>query len=82
MAAPDTGATPAQVHRASINALNRRDLGATAQVVKTARYRENCVGFTKGFVDWEGAKASLIQVWKGLPDLRVDLDSVPRQGTW
>ena len=42
----------------------------------SARYRENCVGFTHGFVDWEEAKKSVRQVWKGLPDLRVELDQI------
>ncbi len=44
------------------------------------RYRENCVGFTKGFVDWTQAKASIQQVWKGLPDLRVELPHVTTNG--
>jgi len=44
--------------------------------VDSARYRENCVGFTHGFVDWEEAKKSVRQVWKGLPDLRVELDQI------
>ena len=46
----------------------------------SARYRENCVGFTHGFVDWEEAKKSVRQVWKGLPDLRVELDQILASG--
>jgi hypothetical protein len=40
------------------------------------RYRESCIGFTKGFVNWDQAKASILQVSKGLPDLRVELPYV------
>lgn len=52
-------------------ALNSRDLDAAAQLIDTKRYRENCVGFTHGFVDWEESKRSIRQVWRGLPNLRV-----------
>ena len=45
-----------------------------------ARYRENCVGFTHGFVDWEKAKESVRQVWKGLPDLSVELAQILADG--
>ena len=44
------------------------------------RYRENCVGFTHGFVDWQEAQKSVRQVWKGLPDLRVELDQILASG--
>jgi predicted ester cyclase len=43
-------------------------------------YRENCVGFTHGFVDWDQAKESIRQVWKGLPDLRVELAHIAADG--
>ena len=63
-------------YAAFLDALNRQDLDAAARVVDTARYRENCVGFTPGFVGWEDATTSIRRVWQGLPDLRVDLDVV------
>src|SRR5579862_477386 len=44
------------------------------------RYRENCVGFTHRLVDWEEAKASIRQVWKVLPDMRVELHNVLATG--
>ncbi len=66
-------ANPAGVYRIFLDALNDQDLAAAARVVDTDRYRENCVGFTKGFVGWEDAQASLREVWKGLPDLHVDI---------
>ena len=70
------GADPAAVYRAFLEALNAQDLAAAARVVDTAHYRENCVGFTKGFVGWEDAQASLREVWKGLPNLRVEITDV------
>src|ERR1700757_5197527 len=76
MSAPgqDPGIGAADVYRGFIDAVNRQDLQEAARFVDAARYRENCVGFTRGFVDWEEAKKSVRQVWKGLPDLRVELD--------
>lgn len=61
------------VYRNFLDALNRQDLEAAAGYVEPAAYRENCVGFTRGFVGWEDAKTSVRSVWQGLPDLRVDL---------
>ena len=74
------GISAADVYRGFIDAVNRQDLEAAARFVDAARYRENCVGFTHGFVDWEEAKKSVRQVWKGLPDLRVDLTQVLGSG--
>ena len=71
---PDTGA--ANVYRGFIEAVNRQDLEGAGRFVDAARYRENCVGFTRGFVDWGQAKESVRQVWKGLPDLRVELAQI------
>jgi predicted ester cyclase len=65
--------TPADIYRGFIDAVNDKDLDAAGRFVDPSRYRENCVGFTRGFVDWEHAKASIRQVWKGLPDLRAEL---------
>lgn len=73
MAADAAERDPGEVYRRFLDALNAKDFAAAEQVVDTSRYRENCVGFTKGFVDWEQATASLRQVWKGLPDLRVEV---------
>jgi predicted ester cyclase len=70
----------ADVYRGFIDAVNRQDLEEAARFVDAARYQENCVGFTHGFVDWEEAKNSVRQVWKGLPDLRVELDEVVASG--
>ena len=76
--APDTSA--ADVYRGFIDAVNRQDLEEAARFVDAARYRENCVGFTHGFVDWQEAQKSVRQVWKGLPNLRVELDQILASG--
>ena len=75
---PDTGA--AGVYKGFIEAVNRQDLEGAGRFINAARYRENCVGFTRGFVGWEQAKKSVRQVWKGLPDLRVQLAQVLADG--
>jgi hypothetical protein len=78
MSAPGQGAdiSAADVHLGFIDAVNCQDLKEAARFVDAARYRENCVGFTRGFVDWQEAQKSVRKVWKGLPDLRVELDQV------
>lgn len=70
----------ADIYRSFIEALNRQDLNAAAKFVNVERYRENCIGFTRGFVGWEEAKNSIRQVWQGLPNLRVELSSVAPTG--
>jgi predicted ester cyclase len=70
----------AEVYRGFIEAVNRQDLEAAGRFVDATRYRENCVGFTHGFVGWDEAKASVRQVWKGLPDLRVELAQILADG--
>jgi predicted ester cyclase len=71
-----TSGAPDEVYRGFLEAVNRQDLDAAEAFIDVERYRENCVGFTHGFVGWEEAKASVRQVWKGLPDLRVELHDV------
>ena len=61
------------VYRRFLDALNAKDLTAAEPCVDVASYRENCVGFTPGWVDWIEARASLVPIWKAIPDLRVDL---------
>ena len=68
------------MYRGFPDALNRQDLVAAAAHVDTPRYREDCVGYTKGAVAREEATASLRQIWVGLPDLRVELTSVAAEG--
>ena len=80
MAGDVLGTKTADVYRGFIEAVNRQDLDTAARLVDQQRYRENCVGFTRGFVNWEEAKASIRQVWKGLPDMRVELQNVLETG--
>lgn len=55
------------VYRGFIEAVNNKDLDTADAFVDPVRYRENCIGFTRGYVDWEAAKVSIQRVWKGLP---------------
>ena len=70
----------ADIYRGFIDAVNSKDLGAADQFVDASRYRENCIGFTRGFVDREQSKASIRQVWQGLPDLRAELPHIMADG--
>ena len=70
----------ADVYQGFIDAVNSKDLAAADRFVEASAYRENCIGFTRGFVDWEQAKRSIRQVWKGLPDLRVELPHIMADG--
>jgi predicted ester cyclase len=80
MTADMLGERTADVYRRFIDAVNRQDLEAAGRLVDAERYRENCVGFTRGRVSWEEAQNSIRQVWQGLPDLRVDLHHVVATG--
>lgn len=75
-----TDEDPRRVYRDFITALNAQDLEAAAGLVDVSRYREDCVGFTGGFVDWPKATTSLQKIWLGLPDLRVELETVAADG--
>jgi predicted ester cyclase len=70
----------AEVYRGFLDAVNRQDLQAAETFVDVARYRENCVGFTRGFVAWDEARDSIRTVWKGIPDLHVELHEVMADG--
>ena len=73
-------ATADGVYRGFIDAVNRGDLDAAERFVDVERYRENCVGFTHGFVDWGQARESVRQVWKGIPDLHAELAHILADG--
>ena len=68
--------TAAEVYRGFLEAVNRQDLDEAERFIDVDNYRENCVGFTHGFVAWDEAKSSIRTVWKGLPDLHVELHEV------
>ena len=76
---PDTSAVgsvrsdPAVVYRRFLDALNVQDLSAAEQCVNVDDYRENCVAFTPGWVNWADARSSLEPIWKAIPDLKVEL---------
>ena len=68
------------VYRGFLDAVNRQDLPAAETFVDVTRYQENCVGFTRGFVAWDEARESVRTVWKGIPDLHVELHEVLADG--
>ncbi len=70
---PRRSTDPSAVYRGLLDALNRYDLDAAEQYIDLGRYREDCVGFTRGRVDWQDARASVSQVMKGIPDLSVEI---------
>ena len=70
----------AEVYRGFLDAVNRQDLRAAETFVDVTRYQENCVGFTRGFVAWDKAMESVRTVWKGIPDLHVELHQVLADG--
>jgi predicted ester cyclase len=70
----------AEVYRGFLEAVNRQDLDEAERFIDVGTYRENCVGFTRGFVAWDEAKKSVRTVWKGLPDLHVELHEVLGDG--
>lgn len=72
----DGAGEAADVYLGFLEAINHQDLDAAERFVDVGRYREDCVGFTGGFVPWTEAKASLQKIWQGLPDLRVELAEV------
>jgi predicted ester cyclase len=61
-------------------ALNHGDLEGAEFFVDVGRYREECIAFTQGWVNWTDAKSSMKAVWQGLPDLRVELTDVMEDG--
>lgn len=75
-----TPSDPAGVYRSFLAALNDQDLVAAAGWVDVERYREDCVGFTGGFVGWDDATKSLRSVWRGIPDLHARLDHLVADG--
>lgn len=70
----------AGVYRGFLDAVNRQDLRAAETFADVARYQENCVGFTRGFVAWDEVRESVRTVWKGIPDLHVELHEVLADG--
>ena len=80
IANPEVNMDNIAIYQGFIDAVNNKDLDAADQFVDVSRYRENCIGFTRGYVDWEQSKASIRQVWKGLPDLRAELPHIMADG--
>ena len=74
--------TALETYRGFIDALNTYDLERAADFVDAERYRETCIGYIRGMVDWDQARESMRKVWQGLPDLRVDLVHIASSGDY
>ena len=75
-----TGEENKRVYERYIELLNAQDFGALDEVVDPGRYREICVGFTRGWVDLPEAVASLEKVVGGIPDLNARIDDMVAEG--
>lgn len=69
-----------RVYARYIELLNARDYGSLREVVAPERYREVCVGFTPGWVDFPEAVTSLRKVVTGIPDLNARIDDCVTEG--
>ena len=65
-----------RIYRRYIEILNTQDFGALPEVTDTERYKEICVGFTKGWVKMEEAIISLKKVLKGIPNLNAQIEEI------
>ncbi len=63
-----------------VDLLNRQDFETMRREVIADDYREVCVGFTPGWVDYEDGVASLKQVLVGIPDLRAEIIDSAAEG--
>lgn len=77
----DTGHEATAVYGRFLDALNDGDLGRAEASVDRERWREVCVGFTAGVIEWPESKTSMEQVWAGIPDLRFEPEHVVSDGT-
>ena len=68
------------VYRRFLDALNGGDLDGAEQVVDVERWREICVGFTDGVIEWPESRASMEVVWKGIPDLKFEPQDLVSDG--
>ena len=60
-------AGPAGIYHGFISAVNRQDLDEAAKFVDPDRYRENCVGFTRGLWTGNARRSRSAGSGKGFP---------------
>jgi predicted ester cyclase len=68
------------VYKQFLDSLNRGDLRGAQAVVDQERWREICVGFTSGVIEWPQSQRSMERVWNGIPDLRFEPAHVVSDG--
>ena len=77
METPDQASQNKATYARFVDLLNRQDFETMRREVIADDYREICVGFTPGWVDYDRGVDSLKKVLVGIPDLRAEiLDSV------
>ncbi|MGH8929318.1 MAG: ester cyclase [Egibacteraceae bacterium] len=61
-------------YRRFVELLNTQNFNALPEVVDPDRYREDCIGFTGGWVDLTDATSSLRRALVGIPDLTAEIE--------
>lgn len=77
---PNTAADNKALYARFVDLLNRQDFDAMHREVVADDYREICVGFTPGWVDYAGGVASLKRVLVGIPDLHAQIIDSAAEG--
>ena len=72
--------TAAETYLSFLDALNGCDLDRAQETVDAERWREVCVGYTSGVIEWPQSRASMESVWKGIPDLRFEAEHLISDG--
>lgn len=70
-----------EVYRSFLDALNGCDLDRAERSVDVDRWREICVGFTSGVIEWPESRSSMEVVWKGIPDLAFEPRHIVSDGS-
>ena len=55
-----------------LDALNTCDLDRAQEEVDVRRWREVCVGFTAGVIEWPESRASMEAVWNAIPNVKFE----------
>jgi predicted ester cyclase len=69
------------VYLTYIGLINNRKFNDLPQVVDVQKYREVCVGFTPGWVDFNNSLISIEKVLKGIPDLSARIEETACEGS-
>lgn len=59
-----------------VELLNRQQIDKLPEVVDVEKYREDCVGFTSGWVSYPEAIQSVQRVYVAIPDVHIQVDEL------